>query len=260
MRCSVLAGASLSDLRIEHSGFFNAVRVFGGTVERVVAHTGAGGSFACSVDNGSLIRDSVCWTEAGAGAGVGVALAQGGAGTRTARLRNVTTVALGLGGSGLLVQATSGGTNTIEAMNVIALGAGTDARAGASGGASATIAFEHSNYDSQIDDPVNGASVTDPGTGTGNLTGAPLFVNAAVGDFHQLAGSPTVDAGGLGDLGSADIDGDPRVVGAAPDIGSGRVRLLASDTASFQRLHPWRDHPQQAEGHRDDHGRRSQRR
>ena len=217
----VSAGASLSDVRIEHSGFFNAVRVFVGTVERVMAHTGPAGSFACSVHDASLIRDSVCWTEGGAGSGVAVALTQGGAGTRTARLRNVTAVALGLGGRGL-VQATNGGANTIDAKNVIALGAGTDVRADTSVGvATATIALENLELRQPDRRPCEWRHRHRPGHRNGEQIGPPLFVNAAIGDFHQLAGSPTVNAGAVVDLlGSADIDGDPRMVGAAPDIGA----------------------------------------
>jgi hypothetical protein len=216
---TLFAGGRLADLRIEHGGFFNAVDMFDGTVERVVAHTGTGGAVACNVHNASLIRDSVCWTEAGFGAGVGVLLAQGGAGTRTARLRNVTAVASGSQGEGIHVEASGGGVNTIDAKNVIAIGDGFDAEADQSTGGSATLAFQHSNYDST--NPLNLATITPPGTGTGNQTAAPLFAGAATGDFHQLAGSPTVNAGALVDLiGTGDFDGDPRVVGTAPDMGA----------------------------------------
>jgi hypothetical protein len=65
------------------------------------------------------------------------------------------------------------------------------------------------------------ATVTNPGTGVGNQTAAPLFTDAGAGLFHEAVGSPTIDAGAAVDLmGSADIDADPRTVGAAPDIGA----------------------------------------
>ena len=73
--------------------------------------------------------------------------------------------------------------------------------------------------------------------GGGNQTDRePLFANAAGGDFHQLPASPTIDAGTQDALlGSADIDGDPRTLGLAPDIGAdespvrdGRGRVLDS--------------------------------
>ena len=49
----------------------------------------------------------------------------------------------------------------------------------------------------------------------------PLFVDAAGGDYRQKAGSATIDAGASDpDIGPLDVDGDPRSVGAAPDIGA----------------------------------------
>jgi hypothetical protein len=44
---------------------------------------------------------------------------------------------------------------------------------------------------------------------------------AAAGDFHQLAASPTIDAGIAHDLiGGSDFDGQPGIQGSAPDIGA----------------------------------------
>ncbi len=51
-----------------------------------------------------------------------------------------------------------------------------------------------SNYDLDRADRARHASVAPAGTGT-NQTAEPLFVNAAAADFHQAAGSPTIDAG-----------------------------------------------------------------
>ena len=55
----------------------------------------------------------------------------------------------------------------------------------------------------------------------GGNVGAPVFVDPANGDFHEAAGSPTLDAG-LADTraGSVDLDGDQRVAGSAQDIGA----------------------------------------
>jgi Ca2+-binding RTX toxin-like protein len=139
--------------------------------------------------------------------------------TLTATLRNVTAAATGFDGDALMVGASGGGNNTIDAKNVIAFGTGADARVSTDSAATATVTLESSNFDTQ-EEFGTGATVTDPGTGT-NQTAPPLFVNAAIGDFHQLAGSPTIDAGAVVDLmGTADIDGDPRMVGVAPDIGA----------------------------------------
>ena len=57
--------------------------------------------------------------------------------------------------------------------------------------------------------------------GTGNISVAPLFVDAGAGDYRQAPGSPTVDAGTTDpDLGTTDLDGDARTLGSAPDIGA----------------------------------------
>ncbi|WP_044479220.1 choice-of-anchor Q domain-containing protein [Paenibacillus antibioticophila] len=62
--------------------------------------------------------------------------------------------------------------------------------------------------------------------GTGNdahsLFVDPQFVNAAAGNFHLKSSSPAIDAGDTDTaiIGTVDIDGDPRVQGAAVNIGA----------------------------------------
>jgi hypothetical protein len=49
----------------------------------------------------------------------------------------------------------------------------------------------------------------------------PVFVDSAHGDYHEDPNSPTIDAGAVdSQSGSADLDGNPRSLGAAPDIGA----------------------------------------
>ena len=57
---------------------------------------------------------------------------------------------------------------------------------------------------------------------SGQQTAAPVFADLAAGDVHQLASSPTIDAGlpATATFGTADYDGDARTVGAQPDIGA----------------------------------------
>jgi len=58
--------------------------------------------------------------------------------------------------------------------------------------------------------------------GEGNISSDPLFLDQANGDYHLQIGSPCIDAGtdiGLA-LPSTDFDGDPRVIGLAPDMGA----------------------------------------
>jgi hypothetical protein len=59
-------------------------------------------------------------------------------------------------------------------------------------------------------------------TGIGNLNADPLFVNAAGGDFHLQSGSPCREAGTTSapDLPATDLEGAPRVIGNAPDMGA----------------------------------------
>lgn len=60
-----------------------------------------------------------------------------------------------------------------------------------------------------------------PGTGSGNLTNAPLFVDLAGGDAHLQPGSSCIDAGNDGyAVGDSDLDGRYRIQGGAIDIGA----------------------------------------
>ncbi len=60
----------------------------------------------------------------------------------------------------------------------------------------------------------------DPGSGTGNITDPPLFVDENGGDFHLQPGSPCIDTGSdINAFGSTDLDGNPRVVNGTVDMG-----------------------------------------
>lgn len=63
----------------------------------------------------------------------------------------------------------------------------------------------------------------------------PLFVDAANGDLHLTAGSPMIDAGHpqTTDLPATDLDGVPRVLGAAVDIGAYEYDDGSSGDADF---------------------------
>jgi len=57
--------------------------------------------------------------------------------------------------------------------------------------------------------------------GAGCISNDPLFVNAALGDFHLQEGSPCIDAGtNLPWMaGATDLDGHPRVTDGRVDLG-----------------------------------------
>src|SRR5262249_48962111 len=95
----------------------------------------------------------------------------------------------------------------------------------------ARVVLSNSNYATEIENPVDPgdiASVTDPGTGTNQIT-PPTLADPDNGDFHELASSssPTAPApSGPPLLGSPALDGNPRSPPAAcggtavPDIGA----------------------------------------
>lgn len=140
--------------------------------------------------------------------------------TKSFVLRNVTAVATAAGSTAISLSADPSGSTTdrpatMDAKNTIARGALYDlAEHGANVPNSATLHVAYSNY---RPGSVNGV-ITNDGH---NQSADPSFVNAAAGDLHELAGSATVDAGTPdAQNGPSDIDGDPRGIGLAPDIGA----------------------------------------
>jgi hypothetical protein len=124
--------------------------------------------------------------------------------TGSPALRNDTLIGSGQESTGLAVFVTNpAATVAIAATNVIA-SAATDVSAGATPGGTGAIALDHSNFDTSSGQVSGSATQTAP----------PLFVDSAAGDFHQAAGSPTIDAG-VADAanGPTDLDGNPRAYG-----------------------------------------------
>lgn len=218
------AGALVQDLRIDHSGGPGGVALdieAASTADRVVATSSA--NIACLPAFGAVIRDSVCESTATNQAAVRF-IYSGAFGptapSSTASLINVTAVATAGNSSAIDMRTMDVGIQTLNATNVIASGSGTAADvSAANGGASVTINLDHSNYDTQ-NEAGTSATVTDPGSGT-NQVAAPQFADPASGEFHEAAGSPTINAGANdGLLGPLDLDGQPRIQGSAPDIGA----------------------------------------
>ena len=182
----------------------------GGTVERVYVD-GTNGA-ACRAIQGTM-RNSVCFGS--------LNVAPDAPGSYVASLRNVTAVPL-------LIGAHGGASLSATVVNSIAH-PGYDLGSSESGllinvatGSAASVVLTNSSYASVSTSSSTGTnySFTPPGT-NGNQTAAPQFVNGPAGDFHQLATSPTIDAGiASPEIGPNDIDREPRSQGPAPDIGA----------------------------------------
>jgi hypothetical protein len=216
--------ATLRDLEIDYGGSSNAISlvvVGGGEAlgERLIVNA-TGGAAACHLGN-AAIRDSVCRaTSPGTDA-----LATPSGVDLDVTATNVTAVArtfTGAGSYGLYVNAAGTSSVVLQGKNVIASGVDGDVRVETSApGATAAALLVNSNFATAS---TNGG----PGTGTAPIPGAndnqtaePLFAGFATGDFHQVTGSPTINAGTGGPgLGTLDFDRQARVQGPAPDIGA----------------------------------------
>jgi hypothetical protein len=199
------------DLSNKGTGAYGALCGAGGSLDRIRAT--AVGDFATAILAASdcAVRDSVA-VASGMNA---TALSATGSfvTTYTARARNLTAVATGTGSKAVLAScfACFMASTKLDLKNTIAEGVGADLETG-SGGA---IVVSNSNFDKTVPNPPG--TITDAG---GNQTAAPLFIDAANGNYHEAAGSPTIDAGVSDQLGALDPDGNARVLGAAPDIGA----------------------------------------
>jgi Bacterial Ig domain len=212
--------STLSDVEIDDSapaayGFFATTT--GASVDHVYSHASGAGGYAC-YPNTTMI-DSVCWASGPNGIAVSVLVVADATGT----LNNDTLIASGTGGWAVDVYGVSGATMTINMSNSIARGAGADVYAWTDtfSNSKAIFTASHSNYATVVNGGGSGTvSATAAGSPT-NQTTPPLFVDAATGNFHELASSPTIDAGGDSPLnGTTDLDGNQRDVGIHTDIGA----------------------------------------
>jgi hypothetical protein len=191
-----------------------ALFCIGSRVERVRAIGIGKNAQGLSQSSGCTVRDSVVLAS-GEGA---TALHTVGVSGETNVTRNVTAIAHGpdsVGISALNIDPDKGGVSSLDLKNSIAQGERVDllARNGFVG--SDEIVVSHSNFDRAEGEGTG--QVIDAGA---NQTAQPLFVDAAKGDYREAAGSPTIDAGIVDQLGALDFAGNPRVLGPAPDIGA----------------------------------------
>jgi hypothetical protein len=183
----------------------------------ILAGPAASGS-AANMAGGWTLQDSVVHTDATNGIAVNTFWG-------SVRVTNVTAIASDAGGVGLAADDVVSGICfppfgvDSHAVNVIARGGAYDLKVNfkCAGPHSLDISFSNFRRDKVFADPP-AAHFDDGG---GNQDAEPLFAAPAALDLHELAGSPTIDAGGrTSSLSGTDLDGEPRVQGTAPDIGA----------------------------------------
>jgi PKD domain len=73
-----------------------------------------------------------------------------------------------------------------------------------------------------------------PGSGTGNFTNAPLFVDLAGGDFHLQSSSLCINAGNNSYVTTTnDLDGNPRIQGLVVDMGAYEFPIPVAVNADY---------------------------
>jgi hypothetical protein len=232
---------TLSDVEIVTSVSTSDLTTVGGSssinsvVDRVIARSSRDNAIVCN-EAGGTIRNSACISSGSGGTALGASTFIGG--TFTTNVRNVTAIATGPSSFGAFYfYATAsppvGPTITVSAKSLIAQGTSQDIRVrGQATGTSVTMNLDHSDYDTAIDEDVSGgsASVTAPGTGTGNITTAPML---DADGYHQVSGAPTINAGATDGLsGAKDIDGQARTIDSLPDIGADELAYPTSTGVS----------------------------
>lgn len=233
--------AAIRHVEVEQDAGESSAVDAGGPVtldDLIVTVTGGNGTGIVFRSSGGVLRDSVVSTTGATTDLVSAAVLVDISDAPAARvaLRNVTAIGSGPTSTGVGVrflcpplQACNAADSVVSVRNTIARGRRYDLSVQAAGGG-VTLEPSYSNYDPTATFVFNAGVLLDGGH---NQSAVPLFVDPSEGDFHQLAGSPTIDAGTTDALtGTTDIDGDARLIGAAPDIGADEfVPSAPDDTA-----------------------------
>ena len=172
-----------------------------------------------TLEGSHVLRDSIVVASA-----VSAVAVRGQGGSQD--LRNVTALSTGQDSVGIVTRPDPAFcfADTLTAKNVIVRGVGNDLSATKASCSTSTsrIDVSYSNY--RAGKASGDGMIVDAGNNQTNLD--PAFD----GDYHQLPTSPTIDAGiDDGMLGSADIDGEARTIGSAPDIGADEATVRDRD-------------------------------
>jgi hypothetical protein len=197
-----------------------ALHIQAGSAEEVIARSDGG--VTCQAQDSLTLRDTLCETRTELAA-LFITTSQF---EQASALRNVTLV--NSNGGGLNLDMSAGG--IVNATNLIARGAAGDI--GANGTSDGQVNLDHSSFatvSSSNSGSPGGPAITAP-TANANQTAAPLFANAAAGDFHEAAGSPTIDAGANDPSNAFDADLNARQLGPATDIGAFETAGPAANT------------------------------
>jgi hypothetical protein len=211
-------GSSLSDVQIDDSGNnTDSIYVSGeqSAISDVIAENSGEGGIACYPDG--TLSNSLCWANGLDGiAGTAIVMS-----SVEASFDNDTLISSGPGGDAVYDYPEGTTTITLNLENTIARGANEDIYAYAPPGATADVTASHSNF-ATVDNAGGGGTIDVPTPGSPtNQTAVPQLVNVIDGNFHELAGSPTIGAGvDSTSNGSTDLDGNPREIENTTDIGA----------------------------------------
>lgn len=194
----------------------DALAVHNSFVDQVIARGSALPDSETVWSRNTTIRNSIIVAPGPSGTAI---LTYQNGGFVSGTYRNVTAIASESGGVAILTSSSGAtGSASVLARNVIARGGpgGASLVASTDSAASAKVTVDHSNWLGGSTSGSN-ASIVDAGS---NQSALPAFVNAAAGDYHEAAGSPTIDAG-LSEFldGDFDVQGNPREIGTI-DIGA----------------------------------------
>ena len=182
---------------------------------------GGGGIFVHDSDSVQFVNNIVVDNQVGSnGTGAGIRMS-----ASSAQFWH-TTLARNTGGSGRGLHLAGGGT-TVSLTNMVLVSqtVGIEAGAGSTARMSATL-WGDGPWDNGTD--AVGSSIV---TGTLNWWEDPAFVDPAENDYHINQTSAALDRG-LDTGVSVDIDGQPRTVGEAPDLGADECGLIMTVTKS----------------------------